>query len=359
MKEEQAQVLLQSQGYHIDSAKSVPEGNSHYVFDVSLSDGKEVIAKFERKSRTAPDGEKRDFHYNGVLSLEREVALCDLVTSMGLPAPKIDGVYEVEEAKFFVESKLPGKCWAEYLKDNGHSLSAFLQSLEYLGADIAQVQQEQFNSFGDVFGKGKVVNSNNNLANRLRYITDLKINREEQTKAFSDHELNEVKDYFDKIIGEIAQSTPQKPVFIVTDLHPMNFFVDDYGKPSGYFDLEFCQAGVPTLEFYHNALHLFNYYDTQSFEQGRNAFFKGFHNAGGNYDLNDHFNQQLETMLCSSHLLACATAYHGAKDGLRDNWSSEFKELFFQTLATGKVPYVSVADIFRTKTQQPNKPTTP
>jgi len=329
------------------------------VFNVNLAGGTEVIAKFENESKIAADGKRRDHHYNGVLSLERQRNLCSLVGEAGLPAPEVKGVYSAEGQNFLLAEKMSGQYWSDFLEDNNHSLAAFTRSLEFLGADIAMLQRCRFSSFGDVISPDRVEPPGiTHFAQRLRYTTDLKLQREAQKGSLHKKELREVTEYFQRRLQELSQmsgNVKQTPVFILADLHARNFFVDSEGKPSGYFDLEFCQAGVPSLEFGSVALFLYSYYGQKEFEQGRAAFFRGFHDHGGVHDLNDPYNTKLEEVLGAGYLLSFTTGYHDSKDGLRDLWSAQFKELLFQTIASEMVPYVAVGDVFRTKTKQPKE----
>ncbi len=363
-------------GYAADSIERIPEGNSHYNFNVRLDSGDEVIAKFDKPHRFSPDGRKRDYHYNGELSLEREASLCSLVRKkVGLPAPEIKGIHQVQvhdqEHKFLVVEKMPGQLWDRFIHQNDYSLEKYLKSLEYLGADIAQVQQFQFRSYGDVMGEDNVEPQGIlDFAERLSQITDLKLQRARQAQSLGEREMGEVSAYFAghirQLDGELKKQSKHKsknqedsPVLVLTDLHPRNFLVDEKGKPSGYIDLEFCQSGHPSLEFYLAGLQFFNYFNQNTFEAARKSFFQGFTAQGGSYALDDPLNQQLEKVLCAQHMLAAVTAYHRVKDGLRDTWSQRFKELLFHAINDNEVDYIGFADIIREKMKQPKNPARP
>ena len=58
-------------------------------------------------------------------------------------------------------------------------------------------------------------------------------------------------------------------------MHAENFYVDHFGKPSGYFDLESAQAAPAALEFYGFRFFLFNFYDEECFKAAEGAFFTG------------------------------------------------------------------------------------
>ena len=92
MEEIQAKTIVESQGYEVSSIIYIPEGNSHHCFDIVLEDETPVVARFEKEESriSSLDNKKRDFHYNGLLSLEREKNLCEIVKyEVELPAPDV------------------------------------------------------------------------------------------------------------------------------------------------------------------------------------------------------------------------------------------------------------------------------
>ncbi|MBT4804989.1 phosphotransferase [Candidatus Woesearchaeota archaeon] len=363
MEEDTAKSIIESEGYQVSNINYIPEGNSHFCFDIVLNDGTPVVARFEKTSRISDiDDKKRDFHYNGLLSLERERNLCEIVKNEArLPAPKVYEIHHTEKGSFMLVEKLSGIHWKDFLEESNYNLDLYLQSLKYLGSDMAQVQQVNFESYGDIMGRNEIQpNKINNFADRLKAITDLKLQRAEGSGVLNEQQFSEVKKYFDDDLNYLEnklKSSGEKPVLVLTDIHPMNFFVDDEGKPSGYFDLEFCQAGVPALEFYTIKFGLFNYFDRETFQKAETAFFEGFENNGGQYERDSSVNLALERTLSIGHLLAAVTSYHGAVDGLRDTWSEQFKDIMFDAIQRKDVNYVAIADVLRSKTKQPKQPT--
>lgn len=352
---------LTQEGYFVDDVTIIPQGNSHYNFDVRLNSGEEVIVRFDKPHCIAPDGYKRDYHYNGVLSLEREVSICSLLRKkVGLPAPEIKASHRCVEYNFLVVEKMPGRYWSSFVQENNFSLDKYLASLEYLGGDIAQAHKWTFPSHGNVMDENRVEPENiSHFSQRLEQIISLRLDRALQSQSLSEKEFGEINSYFRRSILNFANQCDDRdncPVLILTDLHPMNFFVDSRGKPSAYFDLEFCQAGVPALEMYNLGLQLFSYFDQTTFDLARKSFFNGYVANGGRYDVEDMFNKKVETLLCAGHTLSAVTGYYGMKDGLRDMWSAEFKDILFKVLATEQMDYVAFADVIRQKTGQPKKP---
>lgn len=363
MEENQAKTVIERAGYKVKELKFIPEGRSHDVFDIVLNDGDCLIARFE-KPRDSFSGQRRDFHFNGVISLEREAYLCSLVREEAdLPAPKVKGIYQIENFNFLLVEKMPGIPWKNFLEQNNYSLQAYLASLEYLGADIAKAQRVSFNSFGGIMA-GRVIEPPRitGFSSRLESVLSLKIRREEEAKALRPTELSEVKRYFKKELQEVSdglKGSLSKPILVLTDIHPMNFLVDEKGKPSGYFDLEFCQAGHPALEMYYLGLQLFNYFNKNTFALGKKAFFTSYCTESGTYNPENPLNQKLENLLCAGQTLTAVTAYHNVKDGVRDTWSNEFKEVLFKAISSGEADAVAYANIIRQKTQQPSQPTLP
>lgn len=229
-----------------------------------------------------------------------------------------------------------------------------LQSLESLGKDIAKVQRVCFDSYGDVIGENYVKPSFVNFEDRLRYITELRLKRAgvKLPVVLNERELEEVETYLSKNLEEIStisKGVSEKPLFVLADLHPMNFLVDEQGKPSGYFDLEFCQSGIPLLEIYSLKFFIFNYFDTPTFQKAEEAFFKGFESENGYFEISS-LNLKRESILLVGHLLSNVVAYEGS-EGFRSTWAQQFKDIMFDLIRDNRFDYVSVADVFRSKTQ--------
>ncbi|HIH12162.1 TPA: aminoglycoside phosphotransferase family protein [Candidatus Woesearchaeota archaeon] len=358
-----ASEYIKSQGYQIDDITFVPEGSSHDIFFFT-SEGRNLVARFEKKGSHDFGGVRRDFHYNGLISLEREAFLCNLVReSANLPAPKIDGVFPSLEASFIVAQRMPGVPWNQFIQEKNYSKSDFIASMEFLAEDIAKAQQVVFASYGDIMPGGEIFPTGiQSFAQRLNSMVDLKLQREEQKGGATSSELDQIRSYFGKSISSLddqLKSYHEKPVLVLADFHATNFLVDERGKPSGYFDLEFCQAGMPTLEFNMIQLQLLNYFDQNTFEEAKDIFFKTLQKAGSKYDPSAQVHSEVDKILSAGRMLTCVTAYHGVKDGLRDTWSERCKELIFEIIDHGKIDYASFADIMREKTKQPKSPSLP
>lgn len=362
----EAQAFLEKVGYKVDTLQFIPEGTSHDIFRLRTVQGVSLIARFEKKNQEATDGIRRDFHYNGRISLEREAFLCDLVrTKAQLPAPFVEGIYSQGEARALIVQDMSGKQWNAFIQESNYSRSAYLRSLEFLAQDLAKAQQVAFSSYGDILPETIEPKGISTFPQRLEQILQLKLKREEQKKALSSAQFREVKSYLEVQLQSMTSvtkksvPTPETPVLVLADLHPPNFLVDEKGKPSGYVDLEFCQAGHPSLDFYMLDFQFFNYFDRSTMELSRTTFFKAFHEAGGNYNPDDPLNFSFHYLLGLGRFLTCVTGYHGLRDGQRDTWSERCKDLLFQAIKTGEVDYLEFAEIMREKTKQPTSPLSP
>ncbi len=360
VSEQVAKQLMESQGYDISSLERVPEGLQHWIYDVTLKGGKEVIARFERN--TGITGAKRnDPFFYSTMSLDREVALHNLIREeTSLPVPEVYGVHNVGEHNFLVVERMSGQYWASFLKDNNYSLDTFLSSLNFLGEDFAVLHGITFDSFGDAMGRGLVSPEGiRDFSDRIRPILEKRVESAKETGSLDRDEISKVYSYFDSelkyLSGKITVDR-QKPALVLADVHARNFFVDKDGKPSGYFDLEWGQSGVPSLEMNGLDVRMINYFDEESFNLGRSAFIKGYKKAGGKYDENDETNIRLEKLLFAGHALSCINMYKGVKDGVRDTWSDDSKILLLETIDEGRTNYAGFSSIFRKKTGQPLKP---
>ncbi len=355
--ENYARQAIETAGYSVESIALILAGQSHYDFSLSLNNNWPAIARFEKPHAIGtPDGIRRDYNFNGPLSLERERNLLELVREAGLPAPEVYGLYSNEHGKFLLVEKLTGNHWSEYVEANGYSLEAYLRSLEYLGQDIALAHRVKFESFGDVIGRSDINPGNiSDFTSRVALIAQLIMQRAAYSQAFEQKELEELTQHFQNQLDTLSQkmrAVRQQPILVLTDLHPMNFFVGERGKPSGYFDLEFCQSALPALEFCDLRLSLFNYFEGSA-EQAEQTFLKGYEHNGGSYDPSEPVSKQLEYILAIGHVLYAVIAYHNVHDGLRDTWSDKCKQILFEAQKSGEFNYKAYADVFRVKTKQP------
>jgi len=350
-----AQDLLNLRGYDVVSISQFPFGRNREVFDFTTADGCSLIARFVK------EGNWRDMQYDGLLSLERDMNMYALAGAAGLPTPRVIGYHDAEGVSFLVVEKLPGQHWKAFLEKEEYSLDAYLRSLEYLGSDIAKAHAVSLPSYGDIISHTSILPKGvTNFAVRLEHLLGLKLAPAQ--KVLSEGEFAVVRTYFSKEVLALEEdlgSNRYHPTLILTNLHPTNFLVDEQGKPSGYPDLEFSQAGVPALEMYNMGLQLFSYFDQPTFDLAKKAFFDGYAAAGGVYDPKDRTNKQLEALLCAGHTLSSVTGYQGVRDGLRDTWSAEFKHILERVMSTGEMDYVAFADVIRQKTKQPKQPKLP
>ena len=266
---------------------------------------------------------------------------------------------------------MPGRTWRHYLEDNDFSEAAYLSSLKHLGAAIAKTQRVSFNTYGAIMVEGSIDPVGvTNFANRVQFINDRRVEREkrkinEGRGALSIKELNEIQLYFVRSLEEVRgnlSTEVSNPVLVMGDLHPMQFLVDKNGKPSGFIDNEFFQSAHPALEMFNIGLQLTNYFTKLDPKIVQNAFFEGFHNAGGQYDPENTTNKKLEDLLVTGQMLVAATAYQGIiveSDALRYRWSDKFRDLTLKSVKEGRVDRIGYQAIIREKTDQPEMPTQP
>ncbi len=354
-----AKSILESDGIKIRQLKYIPEGHNHFVFDALLNDGTAVIIKFTNKPA---GGERRDSLFGALQSIEREAGIYKLVKNeSGLPAPEIYFHNVGCEFPYIVVEKLPGVLWSEYIKKHNYSREVFLDSIEKLGADIAVAQQVEFPSYGNIWGSQRVEPEGiDNFISRFRMIMNYRFGLAEQAACFSTVQLTGVKEFFEhsfeKLESIMVNGADIPPVLVFTDMHAQNFLVDESGKPSGYFDLESAQAAHPALEIYGIKFFLLNYFDTESFEQAHECFFRGYKSEGGMFEPLNLSHNYLETILAAGRVFELAVSYHGVTDGLRDNWSRRFNKILEKIIRTGSMDYPAVGDILREKNGQPLKP---
>lgn len=342
MTDKEASEYLSSKKIRHCTIKRIPEGANHFVFDVKLDNGEQAIARFGSGRQ-----HKRDSLFGGLLCRHREESNIILIRQIGLPAPAV--LFASEE--FMLVEKLPGLLWNEYLEKNHHTLEACSKSLKKLGNWIGQLQNSAKASiFGDADGCDVSGLSRNTFADRMLDVLEYRMRNIEG--IFSRDEAAEILRFFQTRL-EAEKADKATPLFVFTDMHPMNFLVAEDGQPTGFFDLETCQYAHPALEMYGIRLFLFNYYSNTS--AAEKAFFDGFMEGGGSYDPELHENRKLETTLGLMRLLELTVSYKGVNDGLRNTWSNRFKKLFLDGIAGNEMDWNGAADILREKTQQPLK----
>jgi aminoglycoside phosphotransferase (APT) family kinase protein len=357
-QEKNAEAILHAAGFSPKKIHYIPEGSNHEVFLITMESDKEEILKLPSQRYTEDNGHT-DTLFGGDLSLKRESALYALAKSAGVPGPQVYAWSPADPAYILME-KMLGKSYSAYLEETGFSKQVFLDSLFALGEDFAKIHQIRFNSFGDIQGEDEISPEGfTNFADRFSSIMEMRIDKAEKKGALLVEEANNARQYFRKQFEELKpllSKEAKPPTMVFTDMHADNFFVDENGKPSGYFDLESAQAAPAELEFYGFRFFLFNYYDQATMEEAEAAFFMGYERAGGAFAPKTKEDHQLIDLLAGCRLLELTESYWGYIDGLRDNWAVEIKTILQNYLTTNTVNYVALADVFRAKTGQPKQP---
>ena len=360
---EDARSALTGCGYEIQSIDIINEGSNHFVFDVVLSGNRPAICKFA-KVRETEEGlseANKDTLFGGTLSLGREAYLFRMIRKeAGVPTPEVYGVHDSPYGKFILLERMEGISQKECMVRSGFSKKTFLDSMEYLGRDFARIQNITFPSFGNIMEDSVIEPAGmNNFSDRFLEVVDMRIERCIQKQVFTPEETKQVTDFFHGKLEALrphfeASVTP--PVLVFTDMHAENFFTDESGVPTGYFDLESAQAAPAALEFYGFRFFLYNYYDSQCFAEAEQAFFKGYEAAGGKYAPRSKEDEDTINFLAGCRLLELAQSYWGYIDGIRDTWGQDMKNLLFAYMETDEINYEAVGTIWRQRDKQPLKP---
>ena len=293
----QTRETLELTGHEVESIALIPEGRAHYIFRIVDRAGLISIARFEKSGRgVGLDGIRRDFEFNGPISISRERNLIDLVREQAnLPALRVYGMYEDTPTPFLIVENLPGIYWSEYIEKNNFSKEAYLNSLKFIGFDMANAHKVKFISFGDIIREDIIQPGNiTSFAERIRIITEPKIKRAEQLGTLNSNELAYLKHTLQSELSDledVTKTSSLQPILAITDIHPKNFLVDDNGKPSGYFDLEYCQSAPPALDFYFLRWFLLNYFEGIS-DQAEEALLERYTANGGTYDSKNPTNKK-------------------------------------------------------------------
>lgn len=358
-----AKEALLSAGYVVNDIKQINEGSNHYVFIVTVEDGKKVICKFAKVRETEIGIGKAGYDtlFGGKLSLEREAYLFSMIKEKAnVPTPIVYGIHHSDIGTFIVLENMSGISHKQYMVDSGYSKKAFLDSMEYLGEDFAKIQNVTFPTFGNIMEHSVIEPEGlNNFSDRFHSVVHMRLNSCAEKGVFTEEELKTVTEFFDQKLEYFRphfDSSIVTPVLNFTDMHAENFFVDSEGHPSGYFDLESAQAAPSALEFYGFRFFLYNFYNEQCFEEAEEAFFKGYKAAGGSHAPKCDMDFEAIDFLAGCRLLELANSYWGHIDGIRDTWGQDMKDLLFSYMETNKIDYMGIGEIWRQRDKQPVTP---
>ena len=354
---------LHETGYAVRTLQPIQEGSNHHVFDVTLENGSHAICKFA-KTRTTELGltaPNLDTLFGGRLSLDRESYLLSLARVQGgLPVPEVYGTHDSPCGRFIMVEKSPGISFTEWQKQTGYRLAPYLSSLQALGRDFAKLHRNIYlPSFGDIIGPNEIEPGCQNFADRFLSVVQMRIERGAKKGTFSQEEVPFLTDFFRSRFEALRphlDCSVTRPVMVFTDMHGQNYFVDDQGIPSGYFDLESAQAAPAALEFYGFRFFLFNFYDQETFAKAESAFWDGYREANGPCLPQNEADEQLIQLLSGCSLLELAESYWGVVDAIRDTWGARMKALLFQYIETGAIDYVALGAMWRERDGQPLSP---
>lgn len=363
MEPETVLSTLRDAGYPAASLEVIAEGSNHHVFDVTLEDGTQVICKFARVRETEKGitAAHLDTLFGGRLSLDRESYLLRLAREQGgLPVPQVYGTHSTPLGRMIVLEKSPGVSFTEWQAIQGYRLEPYLRSLEALGRDFGKLHRNiRLDSFGDILDGGVIDPGCGNFADRFLAVTNMRIGRGVKKGAFSETEAQQIADFFRSQFEALRPHLSAdvcRPVMVFTDMHGRNYFVDENGIPSGYFDLESAQAAPAALEFYGFRFFLFNFFDAETFPRAEAAFFRGYKAAGGPCAPETAKDEALIQLLSGCRLLELAESYWGVADAIRDTWGQRMKNLLLQFMETGQIDYPTLGKLWRERDGQPLHP---
>jgi len=355
--------VLTAAGYGVAGISAVGEGSNHYVFLVSLSDGREAVCKFARTRETERGltAGHTDTLFGGRLSLDRETYLLSLARNEGgLPVPEVYGVRDSPLGRYILLERSPGVPFTAWLRVSGYRLQPYLESLRALGRDFGRLHSRiRPASFGDMIGPGAVEPGCANFADRFLPVVEMRIGRGVKKGTFSAGEADGLRRFFTARFEKLrpflsAESAP--PVMVFTDMHGNNYFVDENGVPTGYFDLESSQAAPAALEFYGFQFFLFNFFGAAEFEKAQAAFLDGYTGAGGPFAPAGGADEELIDLLAGCRLLELAESYWKVDDRIRSTWGERMKALLHKYTATGEVDYCALGAIWRERDGGPAVP---
>ena len=363
MDQEAVLALLQNAGYPAVSLSVITEGSNHHVFDVTLENGTQVICKFAKVRETEKGITEAhlDTLFGGRLSLDRESYLLGLARQQGgLPVPQVYGTHDSPLGRFIVLEKSPGISFTEWQPTQGFRLEPYLRSLRALGRDFGKLHRNiRFPSFGDIIDGDTIEPGCDNFADRFMAVTRMRIEKGQQKGTFTPEEAREITAFFQSrfdALRPFLSAETCRPVMVFTDMHGRNYFVDQEGVPSGYFDLESAQAAPAALEFYGFRFFLFNFFDEETFEKAEAAFFAGYREAGGPCAPETEEDEALIQLLSGCRLLELAESYWGVVDVIRDTWGQRMKDLLLGFRETGHIDYSALGQMWRERDGQPLHP---
>lgn len=345
---------LKEIGYEVESISYNGSGSNHHVYEVTTDNGKELIVKFTKVRHTEKgiQEENTDTMFGGKLSLKRESYLFDLIGSANLPTPKTYYINDKIEPNYIVISKCPGKDFIKWMEENNYSKTKYLNSMKKLGIDFSNLHQLSFKSFGNIMVNSIIEPENiNNFSTRYKSVNDMILSRCITKKVFNEKEHNLVETFFNNKFDYFRARLDAKtnsPTLAITDIHGGNFFVDNEGTPSGYFDVESAQAAPKEFELYSFPFFIFNFFDTENIEEeAKQAFLEGY-TGEIDWELIDFFS--------ACRLLELVQSYWGYIDGLRDNWGQKLKEVLLEFILRGSLDYTKIGTLWRERDKQPKSP---
>ena len=317
-----------------------------------------IIIKFPkiRETEKGYQAKNVDTLFGGELSLERESYLYRLVAKVGLPAPKVLGIYNSSEGNYIVTACSPGISHREYMIAQGHTMKAFTESLASLGHILGRLYNTNFPSFGNIMDNSVIEPAEITcFSDRYKAINDRILNACHSKGGLTDSELVQVENFFNQKFEfyrerlDIKNTTPR---LVITDLHADNFFVyPESGQPSGFFDVESAQAAPLEFELYGLRFFIFNSYDEIGYQAAEKAFWDAYCKTSG-FVLDEETNALID-FFAACRLLEIFQSYWGITNNIRETWGAKIKKILFNYMQSGRVDYLALGDIWRERDGQP------
>ncbi|MBI4065729.1 phosphotransferase [Candidatus Kaiserbacteria bacterium] len=295
----------------------------HRNYIVEFDDGFKVF--YRGQNTVALPQQNKDIYFGDPLSLKREVAVMRRLHQTAIKAPEIYFFEEGKSGTYAILSFLEGVRFNDYLRQQGHQLPVFFNSLRDIGRTLASASTILFDKFGSVQADG-IGDARINFADRLTDVLGRHATNPSVRSLFTDAEWTGIETYIAETLAEIRAHSSLRAQLVVYDLHARNFFVHAEGKHAGdlcgVFDVEFAQAAPASLEWHFMSLALFSLYGKKWFTKAKAAFLQGYGEGGG--DVTD--NQVLQQAYAINYALSVVGFYNGFHDGIRDGWSAAFKQ---------------------------------
>jgi len=227
-------VIEKGTGYSALHTSRIIKGESNEVYDVTLSNGSEVIVRINRKEADRFDREKWAI---------RQCA------NAGIPVPEVLYIssfqHEGSELAISIQTKLNGKSIRDIEQSGSLSKERTMSILKQAGAYVGMLHSIETNGFGRIDGNGK-----GRYLSDWEQVCELIQNEDSYVTAAQRNNIDSHK--ISKIIEILRDRTHEytdTPRLQHADLGPDHIFVDKDDKIIGIIDFEGVAGGDPIRDF--------------------------------------------------------------------------------------------------------------